>query len=56
MEHELCELSLQKYAITEFLSSYSQVIRAIASLRGNGITEDRLIQLNNILKNNEIHN
>jgi hypothetical protein len=52
MERELFELSLQKYAINEFLSSHSQAIRALASLRSNGITEDRLIQLNGILENN----
>jgi hypothetical protein len=52
MEHELYELSLQKYAINEFLSSHSQATRALASLRSQRITEDRLIQLNNILENN----
>jgi len=31
---------------------HSQEIRALASLRSNGIAEDRLIQLNNILENN----
>jgi hypothetical protein len=50
LERELYELSLQKYAIIEFLSTHSQAIRALASLRSNGITEDRLIQLNNILE------
>jgi hypothetical protein len=53
LEHELYNLSLQKYAINEFFSSHSQAIRALASLRNQGITEDRLIQLNNILENNE---
>ena len=53
MEHELAELSLQKYAVNEFLSSHGQAIRDLASLSSIGITEDRLIQLNNILDNNE---
>ncbi len=52
LERELSELSLQEYALNEFLSGHSQAIRALASLRSNGITEDRLIQLNNILENN----
>ena len=52
MQRELAELSLQKYAINEFLSSHSQAIRALASLRTKGITEERLIQLNNLVENN----
>jgi hypothetical protein len=52
LKQELFNLSLQKYAINEFLSSHSQAIRALASLRSQGITEDRLIQLNNILDYN----
>jgi hypothetical protein len=45
LKQELFNLSLQKYAINEFLSSHSQAIRALASLRSQGI------QLNNILEN-----
>ena len=52
LKQELFNLSLQKCAINEFLSSHSQAIRALASLRNNGISEDRLIQLNDILENN----
>jgi uncharacterized protein (UPF0335 family) len=52
LEHELYNLSLQKYAINEFFSSHSQAIRALASLQSQGITEDRLIQLYSILENN----
>ena len=52
LKQELFNLSLQKYAINEFLSSHSQAVRALASLRSQGITEERLIQLNNILDNN----
>jgi hypothetical protein len=52
LKQELFNLSLQKYAINELLSSHSQAIRALASLRTKGITEERLIQLNNLVENN----
>jgi hypothetical protein len=52
LKHELYELGLQRYAINEFCSNRSQVITALANLHSHGITEDRLIQLNNILENN----
>jgi hypothetical protein len=51
LERELSELSLQKYAINEFCSSSSQAIHALMNLRNHGITEDRLIHLNNFLEN-----
>jgi hypothetical protein len=53
LEHEVSDLSLQKYAINEFCSSRSQVIMALMNLRNHGITEDRLIQLNNFVENND---
>ena len=53
LKHELSELSLQKYAVNEFFSSRSQVIRALVSLRTHGIIEDRLLKLNNFLGNNK---
>ena len=52
LKQELFNLSLQKCAINEFLSSHSQAIRALASLRSQRITEERLIQLNSILESN----
>ena len=52
LKQELFNLSLQKYAVNEFLSSHSQTITALVNLKNHGITEDRLIQLNNILDNN----
>jgi hypothetical protein len=51
-ERKLSEMSLQKYAINEFLSGRSQAMRALVSLRSNSITEDRSIQPNVILENN----
>jgi hypothetical protein len=53
LQRELCELSLQKYAINEFCSSRSKAINALANLRSHGITEQHIISLNNFLANNE---
>jgi hypothetical protein len=52
LKHELSELSLQKYAINEFCSSHSQAITALMNLKNHGITEDRILYLNNFLENN----
>jgi hypothetical protein len=52
LKKELSELTLQKYAIDRFCSSHSQVIMALMNLRNNGISEDRLLELNNFLENN----
>jgi hypothetical protein len=52
LEHELSELNFQKYAINRFCSSRSQVIMALMNLRSHGITEDRILQLNNMLSEN----
>jgi hypothetical protein len=56
LESELCELNLQKYAISEFCSSLGRVINALANLRSHGITEQHIISLNNFLVNNEYNN
>jgi hypothetical protein len=52
LEHELSELSLQKYAINEFCSSRSPFIMALMKLKSRGMSEERILQLNNILENN----
>ena len=52
LEHELSELIFQKYAINRFCSSRSQVIMALMNLQSHGITEDRILYLNNFLENN----
>jgi hypothetical protein len=52
LEHELSELNFQKYAINEFCSSRSQLIMALTNLQSHGISEDRILQLNNFLQNN----
>jgi hypothetical protein len=51
LKKELSELTLQKYAIDRFFSSRSQVIMALMNLKSHGITEDRILQLNNLLEN-----
>ena len=52
LEHELSELSLQKYAVNEFCLHQSQVITALMKLKSQGMSEERILQLNNILENN----
>ena len=45
-------LSLQKYALDEACSSKSESLITLAKLKSHGITEDRLLQLNNMLLEN----
>jgi hypothetical protein len=52
LKKELSELTLQKYAIDRFFSSRSQVIMALMNLRGHGLTDDRILELNNFLESN----
>ena len=53
LKRELSELSFEKYAIDRFCSSHSQVINALMNLRSHGITNERIILLNNFLQDNE---
>ena len=53
LEHELREMSLQKYAINEFCSSRSQVMKALMNLHSHGITDEQIISMNNFLQNTE---
>jgi hypothetical protein len=52
LKRELSSLHLQKYAVEEFCSRHSQVIMALTNLKSHGLTEDRILQLNNFLENN----
>jgi hypothetical protein len=52
LEHELSELSLKRYAVNEFCSNRIQVITALMNLKSHGITEERLLYLNNSLEKN----
>jgi hypothetical protein len=52
LQKELSALYLQKYTVGQLCSSQSQSLIALANLKSYGITEDRLLQLNNFLDNN----
>jgi hypothetical protein len=52
LKKEIDALSLQKYALDEAYSSQSESLITLAKLKSHGITEDRLLQLNNMLLEN----
>jgi hypothetical protein len=52
LKRELSELSFQKYAIDRFCSSRSEIIMALMNLKNHGITEERIMLLNNFLESN----
>ena len=51
LKKELSALYLHKFAINEACSRQSQSLIALAKLKSYGLTEDRLLQLNNFLEN-----
>jgi hypothetical protein len=52
LKRELSALYLQKYTINEVCLRQSQALRALLNLQIQGIIEDRLLYLNNLLENN----
>jgi hypothetical protein len=52
LRKELSSLYLQKYALVQACERQSQGLIALANLKSHGITEDRLLQLNNLLLEN----
>jgi hypothetical protein len=52
LKKELSALSLQKFAINEACSSQSQALATLLKLQSHGITEDKILELNNLLENN----
>jgi hypothetical protein len=52
LKRELDRLSLQKYALDQACARQSQSLIALANLKSNGITEDRIIEINSFLENN----
>ena len=52
LKRELDRLSLQKYALDQAYSRQGQSLVALANLKSSGITEDMILELNNILDNN----
>jgi hypothetical protein len=49
---ELSALYLRKFTINEVCSRQSQSLVNLAKLKSYGLTEDRILQLNNFLENN----
>jgi len=43
---------LQKYALDQACSHQSQSLIALAKVKSQGITEDRILQLNDFMENN----
>jgi hypothetical protein len=52
LRRELDRLSLQKYALDQVCVSQSQSLINLAKLQSYGLTEDRLLELNNLMENN----
>jgi cell division septum initiation protein DivIVA len=52
IKKELSVLQLQKYTLSEACSRQSQSLVALAKLKSYGLTEDRILELNNFLENN----
>jgi hypothetical protein len=52
LKKELSALYLQKYTINEFCSRHSQSIMALLKLQTHGVTEYKILYLNNLLGNN----
>ncbi len=56
LKRELDRLLLQKYALDQACSQQSQYLIALSKLKSYGMTEDRILQLNNFLESNEYKN
>ena len=52
LKKELSALYLQKYTLDEACLRQSEALITLAKLKSNGITEDRILRLNNFLENN----
>jgi hypothetical protein len=52
LKKELSALCLQKYMLVQACERQSQSLIALAKMKGSGISEDRILQLNNLLENN----
>ncbi len=52
LREEISALYLQKYTIEQAYSRKSQSLIALATLKGYGLTEDRILQLSNFLEDN----
>jgi hypothetical protein len=52
LKHELYELNLQKYAISQFCSGHRDAIMTLTNLQSHGIPEEKILLLNSFLENN----
>jgi hypothetical protein len=52
LRRELDRLSLQKYALDQACLRQSQSLIALAKIKSYGITDERILELNNFLENN----
>jgi hypothetical protein len=50
LQKELSALCLQKYTVEQLCSRQNQALITLAKLKSHGITEDRLLLLNNFLE------
>jgi hypothetical protein len=55
LKHELYELNLQKYAISQFCSGHRDAIMALVKLQSHGITEDQILSYINGLEKEYTH-
>jgi hypothetical protein len=55
LKHELYELNLQKYAISQFCSGHRDAIMALIKLQSHGITEDQILSYINGLEKEYTH-
>jgi hypothetical protein len=54
LKRELDRLSLRKYALDQAFSRQGQSLAALAKLKSQGISEEQIISLGNMLQGNQI--
>jgi hypothetical protein len=54
MKREISRLSQQIFVVNEVCTNQNKAMRAILNLQSRGITEDRILYMNDILNNNGI--
>jgi hypothetical protein len=56
LKKELSSLYMQKYTLDQVCSRQNKSMRALINLQSRGITEDRILELNNFLESNGYNN
>jgi hypothetical protein len=54
LNRELSSLCLQKYTVDQVCSRQNEALVNLAKLKSYGLTEDRILQLNNLLENKDM--